>query len=243
MENNAIKRISLWSGPRNISTALMYSFANRPDTKVFDEPLYGFYLNNSSAKNYHPGAEDILKTMEKDGHKVVEMMASCSAKPVLFFKNMTHHLLDLDLIFMKDMINIILTRDPLEMLPSFNKVIKNPNMDDVGYKAHVDLLDEFERNDINYIVLDAKYLLMNPESVLKQLCQKIDIPFSENMLNWEVGPILEDGIWAKYWYDGVHNSTTFKLQTNKIKSFPEHLKPLLRQCQPYYRRLQKLAIR
>jgi hypothetical protein len=92
----SVKRISLWSGPRNISTALMYSFAQRKDTKVHDEPLYGYYLSHSPAKTYHPGAEKVIQTLENDGRKVVEMMLQNTEKPVLFFKNMTHHLLDLD---------------------------------------------------------------------------------------------------------------------------------------------------
>ena len=140
METNTIKRISVWSGPRNISTALMYSFAQRQDTQVFDEPLYGYYLKHSKANAYHPGAEDILNTMETDGRKVVEMMLTTSEKPVLFFKNMTHHILTLDCSFMKGITNVILTRDPKEMLPSFDKVISNPSMDDVGYKLHLDLI-------------------------------------------------------------------------------------------------------
>ena len=112
MKNNSIKRISLWSGPRNISTALMYSFAQRKDTRVFDEPLYAYYLKNSDAKSYHPGADTILNTMENDGKKVVDMMLNYSEKPVLFFKNMTHHLLDLDRSFMDQLFNVILSRDP-----------------------------------------------------------------------------------------------------------------------------------
>ena len=89
-------RINLWSGPRNISTALMYSFAQRTDTTVFDEPLYAYYLANSKAKEYHPGSAEILKAMENDGDKVVKKMEGSHSSPIVFFKHMTHHLLDLD---------------------------------------------------------------------------------------------------------------------------------------------------
>ena len=107
---NNIKRICLWSGPRNISTALMYAFAQRDDTMVFDEPLYAYYLkNHPEAHSYHPGAEAILNTMETNGDKVVEGMLSTNEKPVVFFKHMTHHLLDLDREFMKHTVNVILT--------------------------------------------------------------------------------------------------------------------------------------
>ncbi|WP_299333883.1 sulfotransferase family protein [uncultured Psychroserpens sp.] len=242
MGTDTIKRISVWSGPRNISTALMYSFAQRQDTRVFDEPLYAYYLNNSSAKTYHPGAEEILRTMENDGSAVVEMMLNYSEKPVLFFKNMTHHILDLDRSFMKQLTNVILTRDPKEMLPSFDKVIKNPTIDDVGYKLHIDLLNEFEKQDIDYVVLDAKNVLLNPEGVLKQLCEHVGISFDKHMLNWTPAKRPEDGVWAKYWYTNVHKSSGFSTYTPKTDPFPQHLIPLLNECQPYYNQLQKLAL-
>lgn len=242
MVSNSIKRISLWSGPRNISTALMYSFAQRNDTKVFDEPLYAYYLKNSNAKDYHPGAETILKTMENDGYEVVKMMLNYSEQPVLFFKNMTHHLLDLDRRFMKSLYNVILTRDPREMLPSFAKVIKQPTMMDVGYKLHLDLIQYFEKNDINYVVLDAKNVLLNPEGVLKQLCDHSDIPFNNAMLAWQPQKLEEDGVWAKYWYDNVHKSSKFSTYKPKADPFPKHLIPLLNECLPYYNQLSQLAL-
>lgn len=242
MKENNIKRISLWAGPRNISTALMYSFAQRKDAKVFDEPLYAYYLRNSSAKAYHPGAEDILATMENDGNSVVDMMLNANEKPVLFFKNMSHHLLNLDYGFMKNMTNVILTRDPLEMLPSFAKVIENPSLDDVGYKLHVDLIDYFETHHIKYVVLDGKNLLLNPEGVLRQLCEKIDIPFDREMLSWAPSKREEDGIWEKYWYNNVHESSGFGTYQPKSEIFPKYLTPLLMQCQPYYDKLKTLAL-
>lgn len=242
MPKDNIVRIALWSGPRNISTALMYSFAQREDTKVFDEPLYGFYLKNTNAKGYHPGSEEILKTMETDGQKVVRSMLANSEKPVLFLKNMTHHLLDLDRSFMKDMVNVILTRDPREMLPSFDKVIKNPSMDDVGYQAHVELVDYFEANAIKYAVLDAKKVLENPKKILKQLCEFASIPFDERMLEWKPQQRPEDGVWAKYWYENVHKSSGFAKYYPKEETFPQHLIPLLESCQPFYQKLSALAL-
>ena len=143
------KRICLWSGPRNISTTLMYSFAQRSDTNVYDEPLYAHYLNNTQAKDYHPAAKEILSTMENDGNKVIEMILGNHEKPIAFFKHMTHHLLDLDHTFMKDCINIILTRDPIDMLPSFDKVIQNPSINDVGYALHTELVHYFEHKKID----------------------------------------------------------------------------------------------
>ncbi len=239
----SVKRISLWSGPRNISTALMYSFAQRKDTKVFDEPLYGYYLKNSDAADYHPGATEIMDDMETDGEKVVEMMLSYSEKSVLFFKNMTHHLLpSLDKDFMKSMVNVILTRDPVEMLPSFAEVIQNPSLQDVGYEMHLDIVEKLQSMDLPVIVVDSKSILLNPEKQLNKLCKAIGIPFDPSMLHWQKGPISEDGVWAKYWYKSIHNSTSFMPYSPKTKPFPEKLKPLLEECQPFYEKLSKIAL-
>ena len=237
------KRICLWSGPRNISTALMYSFAQRSDTKVFDEPLYAFYLrHHPEAHSYHPGAEDILETMENDGDKVVNMMLTNTEKPVLFFKHMTHHLLDLDRDFMKETVNVILTRDPKDMLPSFDKVINNPSLHDVGYELHIELLDYFKKHDIPFTVLDSRKVLENPRKTLQRLCDFAKIPFDHNMLSWQPQQREEDGLWAKFWYHNVHKSSGFQKYKPKEKPFPEHLNELLNQSQPHYNKLLRYAL-
>lgn len=239
----SVKRVSLWSGPRNISTTLMYSFAQRKDTQVFDEPLYGYYLKNSEAKNYHPGSEEVLKTMETNGNKVVEMMLRNAEKPVLFFKNMTHHLLpELNRGFLKDLVNIILTRDPVAMLPSYAEVVTAPTLEDVGYKMQVELLEQLQVADIPVVVLDSKAVLLDPESQLKKLCQAIDIPFDKAMLHWAPGARPEDGSWAKYWYGNIHKSIGFIPYQPKTNPFPEKLKPLLEECLPYYEKLVSFSI-
>lgn len=243
MAVDKIKRISLWSGPRNISTTLMYSFAQRSDSMVFDEPLYGFYLkHNPAAKAYHPGAEDIINSMETNGEKVVEMMLKEASKPVLFFKNMTHHLPGLDYGFLKNMVNIVLTRHPEEMLPSYAKVIANPQLHDVGYKLHIDLLRHLQSQNIPLVVLDAKKVLLNPKEQMQKLCELVGIPFEEAMLHWPAGARPEDGCWAKYWYASVHGSTGFLPYQSKTEPFPKHLQPLLEECMPYYRELEELAL-
>lgn len=231
------KRIYLWSGPRNISTTLMYSFAQRPDTKVFDEPLYGHYLSITNAKRYHPSAGLIINSMECNGAKVINHMAVAESAEVLFFKNMTHHLLELDKSFMKKGTNVILTRNPEEMLPSFHKVIPNPTINDVGYKAHFDLIREFEENNTDYVVIDSKMILENPEKELKRLCRHANIPFLHEMLSWPTGPIAEDGVWAKHWYHNVHHSTGFMKYKKKTEQFPSELLPLLEESKVYYKEL------
>ena len=237
------KRICLWSGPRNISTALMYSFAQRSDTKVFDEPLYAYYLrHHPEAQKYHPGSEDILRVMENDGGKVVASILTASEKPVLFYKHMIHHLLGLDKSFMHNTVNIILTRDPYEMLPSFDKVIPNPILNDVGYRLHLDLLNFFRENNISFTVIDSKQVLIDPQKILKSLCGFAGIKFDKAMLSWQPQKRLEDGIWAKYWYNSVHNSSGFIKYEPKKSPFPSHLIPLLNECIPYYNELLKHAL-
>lgn len=242
MNTTNTKRICLWSGPRNISTALMYSFAQRSDTKVFDEPLYAHYLKETDADDYHPGADEVLETMESDGEKVVDMMLGSHDQPVVFFKQMTHHLVNLNLSFLKKTINIILTRDPREMLPSYAKEIEYPTMRDVGYEQHLELFEFLQNRGDEPVVLQSEKVLKDPLNTLNTLCTAIGIPFEKEMLSWEKGPRPEDGVWAKYWYQNVHNSTGFKPYQAKTEPFPEHLKPLLADCLPIYEELCKYSI-
>lgn len=243
MDKNTV-RICLWSGPRNLSTALMYSFAQRTDTAVFDEPLYAHYLSKTPARSYHPGAEEVIATMENDGQKVVDgLILGAHPSPVLFFKHMTHHLKDLDWGFLDHTVNVLLTRDPYEMLPSYAAWVETPSLQDVGYAQHLELLHYLQSRAQNPPVLDAKQILLNPKKVLGELCERIGIPFQDQMLQWEAGARPEDGLWAKYWYQSVHQSTGFGAYVPKSAPFPKSLKPLLAECQPYYDQLSALAIK
>lgn len=219
----------------------MYSFAQRDDTQVYDEPLYAHYLRHSGAQAYHPGAEAILVSQQNDGVKVVTAMLSDQSKPVLFFKNMAHHLRELDRSFVQKMVNVLLTRDPREMLPSFARVVDTPTLDDVGYKVLADLADELRRRQLPTVVLEARAVLTNPEKELRRLCALADIPFDPAMLYWSAGKRPEDGVWAKYWYKSVHRSTGFQKYRPKTEPFPKKLRPLLDECMPYYERLRELA--
>jgi len=220
----------------------MYSFAQRADTIVYDEPLYAHYLSKTFAKEYHPGAAEVLADQENDGCKVVEMMMGEQPKPIAFFKHMTHHLVELDWSFLHNVVNVILTRDPKEMLVSFINQIEKPQLKDVGYAKHIEVLNYLIINNLPIVVLDGKNVLLNPEKVLSELCEKIEIPFDKSMLSWKAGARSEDGIWAKHWYHNVHKSTGFAKYKPKYIEFPERLKPLLSECQPLYEKLSALAI-
>lgn len=235
-------RINLWSGPRNISTAIMYSFAQRNDTRVIDEPLYGHYLRITGAK--HPGAQEVMDVMDCDGERVVRevILGECD-RPVLFIKNMAHHLVGFGHDFLNKTCNIFLIRDPQEMLPSLINQIPQPNLRDTAYKTQVNLLQELKNFGQIPPVLDAKQLLLNPKKVLEELCQRIGLSFDERMLSWPAGQRPEDGVWAPHWYHNVHKSTGFQKYQPKTDPFPEFLHPLLDECKPCYESLLKDAIK
>ncbi len=240
-------RLNLCSGPRNISTALMYAFAQRSDTRVVDEPLYGFYLHTTDADSTHPGAEEVLSTMKTDADRVIAdtILGPCD-RPVLFLKQMAHHLAALDADTRRELLAqttpVLLTRDPAEMLPSLAKQIHNPTLRDTGLDAQILLLEELRELDKPLIVLDARQTLLDPRGVLSQLCERAGLPFDEEMLSWPAGARSEDGIWAKHWYHNVHRSTGFAPYQPKNEPLPRGLQPLLDQCRPLYAELATLAI-
>ncbi len=240
--SDAVKRINLWSGPRNVSTALLYSFAQRSDTRVVDEPLYAHYLRVSGAR--HPGWTDVIASQDNDGERVARdlVLGPCN-RPVLFLKQMAHHLVDLNLEFMRQTINVILIRDPEQMLPSLINQIPEPTLADTGLARQCEMLEMLEGWGQTPAVIDSRNLLLNPRSILEQLCVRVGLEFQIEMLAWPPGPKSYDGVWAPHWYQNVHRSTTFQAYKPKRESFPSALKPLLAECSPYYDRLLERAIR
>ena len=234
-------KLSVWSGPRNVSTALMYSFRQRPDTVVVDEPLYGHYLRTTDAA--HPGISEVMETMEGDGERVVRevILGPCSRR-VHFFKNMAHHLVGLDGAFLSRITNVLLIRNPEEMLPSLAEQLPEPTLRDTGLRQQVEILDAVLEEGSEPVVLDAKELLLHPAGVLTQVCERLGIPFEGAMLRWPAGPKPEDGVWAKHWYHGVHASTGFAHYRPKAGRFPQRLEPLLGESLPLYDSLRGYAI-
>ncbi|MGI9219747.1 MAG: sulfotransferase family protein [Woeseiaceae bacterium] len=235
--------ISLWSGPRNVSTALMYSFAQRDDTRVVDEPLYGHYLRVSGAE--HPGGDEVLATMNCDGNAVVDDLMAAADRQTdkyLFVKHMAHHLVDLDLAFLMHCRNVFLIRDPREMLPSLTIQVPHATLADTGLQRQWRLLEELQQAGQSVVVVDSRELLTDPGTVLRELCAQLKLPFDEGMLHWPAGARTDDGIWAKHWYHAVHKSTGFAEYRPK-KDFPDKLAPLLNECQPWYDKLYAYAIR
>ncbi len=235
-------RINLWSSPRNISTAMMYSFAQRNDTVVFDEPLYAHYLKTTGIQ--HPGNEEILQSQNNDGEKVIEeVMLADYAKPVAFFKQMTHHLENINLDFLSQTKNIIFIRDPKQIIASYAQVIKNVTMQDVGKKKQWWLFNYLKERNLSCVVLDSNEILKSPENVMHQLCEALMITFDKSMLHWPAGPKPYDGVWAKYWYDNVHKSTRFEKQNTSERELPSYLEPLYEQGKVYYEQLYPYSIK
>lgn len=235
------KHISVWSGPRNVSTALMYSFRERSDTTVVDEPLYGHYLRVTDAS--HPGKEVVLAHLETDGVRVVQgTLLGAYATPVVMFKNMAHHLIGLDRDVLTRLTNVLLTRDPEEMLPSLAQQLPGPTLRDTGLPEQLEILETVLASGQPPLVVDAARLLQNPEAVLRELCRRLGLEFDPAMLSWREGPKPEDGVWAPHWYANVHASTGFAPYRPKIEPFPERLKPLLELCAPLYAKLEAHAL-
>lgn len=229
-------RICLWSGPRNVSTALMYSFRQRSDTTVVDEPLYAHYLARSGVE--HPGGDEVLAAQSQDGDQVVrEVILGEYPTPVVFFKHMAHHLPGLDRSFLGQVTNVLLIRHPREMLPSLAQQVPTPTLEGTSLPTQVELLDDVLAAGGAPIVVDSRRLLLDPPGLLPRLCARIGIGFDETMLSWPAGPKPEDGIWAPHWYASVHASTGFAPYREKTDPFPEYLEPLLAECEPLYDRL------
>ena len=210
MSRTKVKKIMLWSSPRNISTALMYSFAQRSDTKVVDEPFYAYYLTHVNTKVDHPGKREIINSQSSNINEIVSKMEMFMEKDVLFIKNMTHHLAKTNVNFSRNWYHIILTRSPQSAYISFKKVISNPTVLDLGYKEQYAIALKFKKKNIPFYILSSEELLNSPKNELENLCDYLKINFDNNMLSWDRGGIKEDGIWAKYWYENVHKSQGFK---------------------------------
>ncbi|WPP52817.1 sulfotransferase-like domain-containing protein [Catalinimonas niigatensis] len=238
-----MKRIHLISNPRNLSTALMYSFAQRQDCRVVDEPLYAYYLKLRPDVD-HPGKEEIMNSMSSDLQQVIdEVFLKDYDRPVVFLKDMAHHLIEMPLDFMLSMTNLFLIRNPRQLIASIGKVMKQPAMEDIGSQQQYELYHWLKEQGQNPVVLDSGELLKDHESVMQKLCTTLDISFDPHMLTWEAGARPEDGVWAKYWYHNVHQTTGFSKQESSSRTLPEHLIPLYKEARPYYESLFQNAIK
>lgn len=238
-------RLAMWSGPRNISTAMMRSWGNRPDTFVCDEPLYAHYLKETGKP--HPMAAEIIAHDENDWRKVVTRLTGDvpEGKAIFYQKHMTHHLLPgVGREWLERVTNCFLIRDPREVITSY--IAKNdiPTLEDVGFVQQAEIFD-WVRARTGKIppVLDGKEIQNEPRRMLGLLCDVLGIPFSEAMLSWPPGLRPTDGIWAPHWYKEVETSTSFRPHKPKTEEVPESLGEIYRQCRECYERLYEERLR
>ena len=226
----------MWSGPRNLSTALMRSFENREDTKVWYEPFYAYYLKET--KKDHPLANEIINKYETNLEKIIDLVTA--EKDFIYFqKHMSHHIIKkIPINWITKGINCFLIRHPKEVLLSY--IQKNDLIDsnDLGYPAQLRLFNYIKTSNKKILVIDAKDLSEKPEIILKKICKKINIPFTEKMLNWPKGRRDSDGIWEKIWYKNVKSSTSFNKILNKEYEIPKKYNHIYNECLRIYDQLK-----
>jgi hypothetical protein len=239
-------RLAMWSGPRNVSTALMRAWENRPDTIVVDEPFYSHYLDVTGID--HPGRAEILAHHEKDWRKVVEslLVPLPPGAGILYQKQMSHHLLpDMDREWLGAMTHAFLIRDPAPMLASLEDKLGRFDVEATGLPQQVEIFDFVERTTGRVpAVVDSADLLAAPETMLRALCSALGIEFSKRMLSWPAGPRASDGVWAKHWYERVWRTTGF--ESPEVAVAPRltgRLAELEQQCRPMYERLRAHRLR
>lgn len=237
-------RVAMWSGPRNISTAMMRSWESRPGTIVCDEPLYARYLLRTGAD--HPGRAEIIAAHETDLNRLIAWLTGPlpASTSVFYQKHMSHHLLPGDdLAWTASLHNCFLIRDPREMIVSYAKVREAPTPEDLGLPQQVALFER-ERQRLGRVppVIDARDVLQNPRSTLSRLCSRLGLPWDERMLAWPPGRRATDGVWAPHWYAAVERSTGFEPWRERHEPVPTGLEGVEAACRSWYEVMHKQRI-
>jgi hypothetical protein len=240
MPSDKTVRIAMWSGPRNISTALMRSWGNRPDTFVCDEPFYAHYLHATGRG--HPGADEVIASGETDWRKVINRLTGQvpDGKKIFYQKQMTHHLLpQMDRAWLGAMTNCFLIRDPRDVIVSYIKKNNDPALEDIGFVQQAEIFD-WVRIHSGAVppVIDVRDVLESPRRILELLCAEVGVEFNDSMLSWPPGLRETDGIWAKHWYGEVATSTTFRgPPAREPEPVPERLRDVYERSRECYARL------
>jgi hypothetical protein len=233
--------IAMWSGPRNLSTALMRSFGNRQDvTNVLDEPFYGSYLLSTNKE--HPMKDEVINSQLTDINDVKNLCIKNNSG-ITYQKHMTHHILDKDFSWLDTLTNCFLIRNPEMVVKSFMKSWKDGDFEDIGFKQQYDIFN-YVRNYLNEkpLIIDASKLRSDPERVLTKFCLLADIQWDKDMLQWSSGIKDYDGIWASHWYPSVVNSTSFKPEEPRELILSDNEKRIVEKAMPIYEDLYKHSI-
>lgn len=236
MNNPEISRIAMWSGPRNLSTALMRSWENRADTCVVDEPFYATFLSASSIR--HPMHEEVIASQPTSALEVIEKNLQNKLDPpytIQYQKHMTQHMIgEIDQAWFKSLKHAFLIRHPAEVVASYSAKRESVTAWDIGFFQQKNIYDLTLKLGIEPPVLDAADVLMNPRHCLKELCNQLDVDFDENMLHWPAGYRESDGVWASHWYNSVAQSTGFGSYRMRQITLSEHEQSVVDQCMPIY---------
>ena len=233
--------VSCWSGPRNISTALMRSWSSRKDTFVTDEPFYAYYLKET--QNNHPMREKIINNYFSNYNEVVDYLIDevPNQKNIWYQKHMAHHLIDLSKIdWIKKCENCILLRHPKEVINSYTSKNKLNSVTELGYPQQFEIVKFLKKSNQRFKIIDSADLLENPKEVLYDWCESINIKFDQSMLQWEKGSHPNDGIWWKQWYDNVINTTGFQKYEKKDISIENKYDSIYNKSMKYYNFLKGL---
>jgi hypothetical protein len=245
--SDEVVRVAMWSGPRNISTAMMRAFENRGDCMVVDEPFYAAYLARTGID--HPAREEVIASQPTDVDEVVRSLQAPlpAGLRVHYAKLMAHHLPDDppadDWTWTLRFRNVLLVRDPGEVVASYVRSRSTCEPTDIGLLQQARLLETWQRHGVTPPVIDAGDFLRAPEPHLRWLCEWLGIPFTDRMIAWPAGPRSSDGVWAPHWYDAVRRSTGFEAWRQRSVDLSPHDAAVAEACRPAYERLHDLRVR
>ena len=238
-------RIAMWSGPRNISTALMRAWENRGDCAVWDEPLYGYYLARTGLP--HPGADEVIAAWGTDADAIIARCVGDApdGSAIFYQKHMTLHLLpELDREWLALLRNCFLIREPEAVIASYTAVRADATLDDIGFVQQAELFDRVrETSGETPLVIDSRDFLEAPEAMLRALCARLGIEFTPRMLSWPAGPRASDGVWGRHWYESVWRSTGFAPYREKTCRLSAQHAALADAARPHYERLYAHRLR
>lgn len=244
--NSPITRVAMWSGPRNISTAMLRSWGARPDTIVCDEPLYAHYLHVTQDRR-HPMYDEILASHEADLARVTEKLTGPlpPGKSVFYQKHMAQHLLpDVDRTWTDSLTNCLLIRDPAAVLASFVQLLPNPTPRDLGFPQQIELLERWlATHDDPPPIIESSDVLRDPPAMLASICDRVGVPYTKAMLSWAPGIPATDGVWSAHWYDKVAKTTGWGPYHETKPVVPDSVREVLKECQPLYDRLFEMRVR
>ena len=236
-------RLAMWSGPRNLSTAMMYSFAARSDFAVVDEPFYAAYLTLTGLQ--HPMRDKIIASQPTDPTTVVDQLLGSipAKKPHFYQKHMAQHMIDgVPREWITQVTNIFLIRHPARVAASFSAKYDNPTLADIGFIQQVELYDHLTGQGQSPVVIDSADIRRDPETMLKRLCAAIELPWDPAMLNWPKGGHPDDGVWAAHWYASVHGSTGFAAAEGPLPTLEGARADLAKAAMPAYDKLRAMAL-